>query len=67
MICLQEFEFQGYEMRGPAASLFQAGSSGRHQNNIRRDWFRKMGDMNYDHRVTWLVSLPLDDFNLIVS
>jgi len=54
-------------MRGPAASLFQAGSSGRHQNNIRRDWFRKMGDMNYDHRVTWLVSLPLDDFNLIVS
>ena len=49
----QEFEFQGFEMRGPAASLFKAGAVGRHQNNIKRDWHRQMGDMNYDHRVTW--------------
>ena len=46
----QEFEFQGHEMKGPAASLFGAGAGGRHQNNIKRDWFRKMGDMDFDHR-----------------
>ena len=48
----QEFEFQGYEMRGPAASLFKAGAVGKHQNNIKRDWHRQMGTMDYDHRVT---------------
>ena len=46
----QEFEFQGHEFRGPAATLFKAGAVGRHQNNIKRDWFRQMGQMDYDHR-----------------
>ena len=35
-------------MRGPAARLCKAGAGGKHQNNIRRDWFRHMGD----HRAT---------------
>ena len=51
-------------MKGPAASLFQAGAAGRHQNNIKRDWFRKMGNMDYDHRAAW--SLPhvrIDSFD----
>ena len=50
----EEFEFQGYQMRGPAASLAKAGASGRFSNNARRDWFRKMGAMKHDHRVTRL-------------
>ena len=60
---IQEFEFQGHQLKGPAASLFQAGSAGRHQNNIKRDWFRKMGNMNYDHRVAWrLLHAKIDTF-----
>ena len=51
----QEFEFQGHEMKGPAASLFGAGAGGRHQNNIKRDWFRKMGNMDFDHRAPWKI------------
>ena len=47
---LQEFEFQGCQMKGPAAALFGAGAKGRH---IKRDWFRQMGDMQFDHRVPW--------------
>ena len=50
---LQEFEFQGCQMKGPAAALFGAGAKGRHSNNIKRDWFRQMGDMQFDHRVPW--------------
>lgn len=59
----QEFEFQGYELNGPAADLFKAGASGRFPNNVKRDWFRKMGDMNHDHRVAWF--LKLVQFHLI--
>ena len=49
----QEFEFQGCQLQGPAADLLKAGASGRHLNNVKRDWFRKMGEMNYDHRMPW--------------
>ena len=38
-------------MRGPLLGLRKAGAQGAHQNNIRRDWFRKMGRMEVDHRV----------------
>ena len=38
-------------MRGPAAKFFMAGAEGKHQNNIRRDWFRRMANMKFDHRV----------------
>jgi len=59
----KEFEFQGHEMKGPAASLFGAGAGGRHQNNIKRDWFRKMGDMDFDHRapICW-TDVPLWEY-----
>ena len=50
----QEFEFQGYCMKGPVADLAKAGALGRHQNNIKRDWMRQMSDMNYDHHVAWI-------------
>lgn len=50
----QEFEFQGYTMRGPIATLFKAGAGGKHHNNIRRDWFRQLGNMKYDHRASKL-------------
>ena len=40
-------------MRGPAATLEKAGAGGRHQNNVRRDWFRQMGHMDVDPRATW--------------
>ena len=53
LLLWQEFEFQGCQLQGPAADLLKAGASGRHLNNVKRDWFRKMGDMNYDHRVPW--------------
>ena len=46
----KEFEFQGVQMRGPAASLGKAGAGGKHANNVRRDWFRQMGRMDVDHR-----------------
>ena len=46
----QEFEFQGHVLHGPAAALAKAGAVGKHQNNIRRDWFRRMGAG--DHHVT---------------
>ncbi|CAK9028441.1 unnamed protein product [Durusdinium trenchii] len=39
----KEFEFQGHVLHGPAAALAKAGAVGKHQNNIRRDWFRRMG------------------------
>ncbi|CAL1167644.1 unnamed protein product [Cladocopium goreaui] len=59
----KEFEFQGHELKGPAASLFSAGASGRHQNNIKRDWFRKMSNMEYDHRAPIrYVDVPLWDY-----
>ena len=45
-------------MRGPAANLFKAGAEGKHCNNIRRDWFRKMAKMKYDHRATQLKVSP---------
>ena len=65
---IQEFEFQGHQMKGPAASLFQAGAAGRHQNNIKRDWFRKMGNMSYDHRVAWsLPNAKIDFFPYLVE
>lgn len=38
-------------MKGPVAKLFSAGAEGKHQNNIRRDWFRRMANMKFDHRV----------------
>ncbi|CAL1173183.1 unnamed protein product [Cladocopium goreaui] len=59
----KEFEFQGCQLQGPAADLLKAGASGRHLNNVKRDWFRKMGDMNYDHRapIQW-VNVPLWDY-----
>lgn len=41
-------------MRGPIATLFKAGAGGKHHNNIRRDWFRQLGNMKYDHRASKL-------------
>ena len=46
----KEFAFQGVEMRGPAAGLGRAGAKGKHTNNIRRDWFRRMDRMELEHR-----------------
>ena len=46
-------------MRGPAAGLFRAGAEGKHLNNIRRDWFRKIGDHHAAKlNTTCLTGLP---------
>ena len=41
-------------MRGPVASLGKAGASGKHVNNVRRDWFRQMERMEVEHHVPCL-------------
>ena len=38
-------------MKGPAAAFGKAGAGGKHANNVRRDWFRRLGKMDLDHRV----------------
>jgi len=52
----EEFEWQGCRFGGPCAKFSLAGNKGKHPQNIKRDFLRRIDQTDPDQKVTWLES-----------